>query len=513
MLELLAFQNLAPNWLVGVNKLDFCNLVEDLAVELTSNYSSGVKIIIAEREPVRFLASFIAACTAKCQVFLCNPDWGNDEWRQVLDLVQPDIIWGKGESHTPTLPHSHSPTLPLSFNSTLIMIPTGGSGGKIKFCVHTWETLMASVRGFTEYFQINQVNSVCLLPLYHVSGLMQFMRAFSTGGKLAILTFKQLVSGEIPDINPSSFFISLVPTQLQRLLEDPKLTTWLSNFNTVLLGGAPVWDELLEKARCHRIRLAPTYGMTETASQIVTLKPDDFLSNKRGCGQVLPHARVLICDDSNKLLSANQIGKINIQADSLTLGYYPEFKNQHLTLSTQHSALSTQHSALSTQHSALSTQHSALSTQHSALSTFEIDDVGYFDEQGYLNIIGRNSSKIITGGENVYPEEVEAAILATEMVNDICVVGIPDKYWGQAVTAVYVPKYSTTSTFAIKTILKYSLSKYKIPKHWVSVSVLPRNLQGKINRNELQKLTIEYQKALYLTPSPLLVGEGLGRGF
>jgi o-succinylbenzoate---CoA ligase len=99
------------------------------------------------------------------------------------------------------------------------------------------------------------------------------------------------------------------------------------------------------------------------------------------------------------------------------------------------------------------------------------------------------------------------------MVNDICVVGIPDKYWGQAVTAVYVPKYSTTSTFAIKTILKYSLSKYKIPKHWVSVSVLPRNLQGKINRNELQKLTIEYQKALYLTPSPLLVGEGLGRGF
>ncbi|BAZ15603.1 AMP-dependent synthetase and ligase [Calothrix sp. NIES-4071] len=444
----------------------FKNLVENLSAELTSNYCGPAKVIIAFRNPVKFLAGFLAACQAKCQVFLCNPDWGDNEWRQVLDLVQPDVIWGerKKAEILNTSPSSYSALvqtrLIASLHSALIMIPTGGSSGQVKFAVHTWETLIASVQGFTEYFQINQVNSVCLLPLYHVSGLMQFIRAFTTGGKLAIWNFKQLLSGEVPDIDLSNFFISLVPTQLQRFLDDPQLTIWLSKFNTVLLGGAPAWDDLLEKARYHKIRLAPTYGMTETASQIVTLKPNDFLSGKRGCGQVLPHARVLICDDNNKLLPANQIGKITIQAQSLFLGYYSE--------------------------------HDSLSTTHSSLSTFKIDDVGYFDEEGYLNIVGRDSSKIITGGENVYPEEVEAAIQATEMVNDICVVGIPDKYWGQVVTAVYVPKYPNTSTFAIQTLLKYSLSKYKIPKHWVSVAVLPRNPQGKINRNQIQRIAIEY---------------------
>ncbi|MBW4601503.1 MAG: 2-succinylbenzoate--CoA ligase [Calothrix sp. FI2-JRJ7] len=431
----------------------FKSLVENFSAELAYNCPGTSKVIIAYRDPIKFLAGFNAAVEAKCQVFLCNPDWGDNEWRQVLDLVQPDIIWGKKfDTHHSTLITQHS-TLstrtdtinPYGKTSGLcvstIMIPTGGSSGKVKFCVHTWETLVASVRGFTEYFQVSQVNSVCLLPLYHVSGLMQFIRAFTTGGKLAICNFKQLVLEEVPEIDPSGFFISLVPTQLQRFLQDSQLAIWLSKFDTVLLGGAPAWDELLEKARYHQIRLAPTYGMTETASQIVTLKPDDFLRGKRGCGKVLPHARVSICD-----------GKVNVESESLFLGYWGDNDNSN---------------------------------------NFKIDDVGYFDEQGYLYIVGRDSSKIITGGENVYPEEVEAAIRETQMVIDVCVVGIVDKYWGQAVTAVYVPKYSNTSTFAIETILKYGLSKYKIPKYWAPVSVIPRNLQGKVNRDEILRIAVE----------------------
>jgi o-succinylbenzoate---CoA ligase len=428
----------------------FRNLVNDLSLKLTSNYPSASRIIIAESDPVKFLASFLAACTAKYQVFLCNPDWGDNEWRQVLDLVQPDVIWGI-EKKIPRVVVETLHVKSLQHQDALIMIPTGGSSGKIKFTVHTWETLTASVRGFAKYFQVSQVNSVCLLPLYHVSGLMQFIRAYATGGQLAIWNYKQLISGEIPDIDPSNFFISLVPTQLQRFLDNPQLTIWLSKFDTVLLGGAPAWDDLLEKAKCHNIRLAPTYGMTETASQIATLKPDDFLDGKRGCGQVLPHARVLICDENNQELAPNQVGKIIIQAESLFLGYYG--KNDDCQ--------------------------------------FDVDDVGYFNEQGYLNIVGRNSNKIITGGENVFPEEVEAAILATDMVNDVCVIGTPDNYWGQVVTAVYVPKYPNTSIFAIETLLKYSLSKYKVPKYWVAVSMLPRNLQGKVNRGELVKIAIE----------------------
>jgi o-succinylbenzoate---CoA ligase len=461
--------NLAQDdWLIGYNSSQFNQIAQELYLELANLSACGTppKIILAEREPLKFLASFIAACAANCQIFLCNPDWGTQEWQQVFDLVQPDIIlgmgngelvlsavvrvasrrevWGMGNEHNNTqcpIPNS-------------IMIPTGGSSGEIKFAIHTWKTLISSVQGFTEYFQIKQVNSFCVLPLYHVSGLMQFMRSFTTRGKVAIQPFKAVESGQILNIKQSEFFISLVPTQLQRLLQNTELTQWLSQFNTVLLGGAPAWKELLEKARFHRIRLAPTYGMTETASQIATLKPDDFLGGKTSSGQILPHAKVTIRNQQGEILNSNQIGNITIHTQSLALGYYPKTRENQ--------------------------------------TDFQVDDLGFLDEQGHLNIVGRNSDKIITGGENIYPAEIESAIQSTQMVADICVIGIPDKHWGQALTAIYIPKKSDISALKIQTLLKDKLSKFKIPKYWIPQQNLPRNSQGKINRQQLQQIATEF---------------------
>ncbi|MEH1891852.1 MAG: 2-succinylbenzoate--CoA ligase [Nostoc sp.] len=445
--------NLAQDdWLIGYNSREFNQIAQELYFELTqlSAWRTPPKIILAEREPLRFLASFIAACAANCPVFLCNPDWGTQEWQQVFDLVQPDIIWGMAHGVW-DMENGNNTQCPMP---NCIMIPTGGSSGQIKFAIHTWETLIASVQGFTEYFQIKQVNSFCVLPLYHVSGLMQLLRSFTTEGKLAILPFKAVESGQILNIKKSEFFISLVPTQLQRLLENPELTEWLSQFNTVLLGGAPAWNELLEKARFHHIRLAPTYGMTETASQIATLKPDDFLSGKISSGQILPHAQITIHNQQGKILNSNQIGNITIHAQSLALGYYPKTRENQ--------------------------------------DTFQVDDLGFLDDQNYLNIVGRSSDKIITGGENIYPAEIESAIQATQMVADICVIGIPDKHWGQALTAIYIPKKSDTSALKIQTLLKDKLSKFKIPKYWIPQQNLPRNSQGKINRQLLQQIATEF---------------------
>jgi O-succinylbenzoic acid--CoA ligase len=315
--------------------------------------------------------------------------------------------------------------------------------------MHTWESLMASVIGFQQYFNLEQVNSFCILPLYHVSGLMQFMRSFSSGGKLAVSTLKLLENGEKYDIEPAEFFISLVPTQLQRLLQKPDLTTWLSRFQTTLLGGAPAWLELLETSRNYGIRLAPTYGMTETASQIATLKPEAFLAGNNTSGQILPHAKVIIKGENGEILGRNKTGFINIKADSLTVGYYPEF--------------------------------------FANKEEFQLDDVGYIDENGYLKIVGRNSNKIITGGENVFPNEVEAAIISTQMVEDVCVIGLPDSQWGEIVTAIYVPKIPDINIDDLKIAIEDKLSKFKYPKKWIAVENLPRNAQGKINR----KLLIE----------------------
>ena len=443
------------DWLIGYDSHQLTQLVEQLYLELTqSQRGTPPKIIIAERNPVQFLARFIAATAAGCPVFLCNPDWVKAEWQQVFDLVQPDFFWGqaaqgKQGEFDKVLPITNS-QLPIP-NS--IMSPTGGSSGQIRFAMHTWDTLMASVRGFQQHFQLQKINFLCVLPLYHVSGLMQFMRSFTTGGKLVIQSFKALETGEKSDIAPAEFFISLVPTQLQRLLQKPIITTWLSQFQAVLLGGAPAWPELLEKARDYSIPIALTYGMTETASQIATLKPEAFLNGHNSCGQVLPHAKVTINTSSSEILGTHKIGNIKIQADSLALGYYPAtFANQQY---------------------------------------FQVDDLGFLDEQGYLNVIGRSSNKIITGGENVFPTEVEAAIRSTNLVTDVCVIGLPDSQWGQVVTAIYVPWYPEVSTEAIKTALGDKLSKFKCPKHWLSVASLPRNSQGKVNYAQLQQIVIE----------------------
>ncbi|MEM9922551.1 MAG: 2-succinylbenzoate--CoA ligase [Cyanobacteria bacterium P01_D01_bin.50] len=448
----------------------FTQLVEKFYLDIIKfqqKYSDLPKIILNQRQPVYFLAGFIAACQAKSPIFLCNPDWGKQEWHEVFDLVKPDIIWGtegkvvevfsslNAYINNPKIPFTTAGCVRIMCDSPHIMIPTGGSGGKIKFAVHTWDTLTASVRGFQEYFQIYKINSFCMLPLYHVSGLMQFMRCFITGGKLIISSFKTLESGEKShlqnfNIKNLNFFISLVPTQLERLLQKSDLTEWLRKFQTVLLGGAPAWDELLQKARFNHLRLAPTYGMTETASQIATLKPEDFLRGKIGCGKVLPHAKVQIISEKKDFIQTNQVGRINIQAKSLALGYYP--------------------------------------LNNTIQTDLQIDDLACFDEQGYLNIVGRNSDKIITGGENVYPTEIETAIRATEMVADVCVIGLDDKHWGQVVTAIYVPKKSDILNLEIQALLKEKLSNYKIPKIWISVASLPRNSQGKINRQQLYEI-------------------------
>jgi O-succinylbenzoic acid--CoA ligase len=491
--------------LIGYDSRQFFQLSEQLFSELTQQANQGIppKILLAEQHPLRFLAAFLAAVAAGCPVFLCNPNWVQKEWQQVFELVQPDLIFGQEAIGNFPIPHSPLPITHYPLPNQ-IMIPTGGSSGKIRFAVHTWETLMASVRGFYQYFDQKPVNSFCVLPLYHVSGLMQFLRSFTTGGQMVILPFKALVAGEGQQIDPKSFFISLVPTQLARLITSDS-SAWLSRFQTVLLGGAPAWAQLLEQARRHRIPLAPTYGMTETASQVVTLKPEAFLAGNNSCGQVLPHAQVTIRSSTGEILGANQTGIITIQGDSLTLGYYPEvFRNSLNLLTNQptneptcqrtnlpHDTDVTDTRIDASQSSAHPCSHPCRA-QPSNPPTFQTDDLGFFDEQGYLTLVGRSSNKIITGGENVFPAEVEAAIQATQLVVDVCVTGVPDLHWGQAITAVYVPQSEMASTALLQTAVKDKLSKYKQPKYWVPVDSLPRNSQGKVNYEQLQTIVMAW---------------------
>lgn len=421
-------------WLELRNQEDWIDdraLFEETFLQCNYQFSHSHRYIyINETNPQKFLGTFLAAVVNNCHIFLLDPHWQERELQQV-------------------------PSEPLSLpDRPIIAIPTGGSSGKIRFALHTWETLTASVRGFVEYFDLldssanyrPRINSYCLLPLYHVSGLMQFLRSFLTGGYLAISSYQDLKQGKRSNVLPEDFFISLVPTQLKFLIgKDPQ---WLARFHTVLVGGAATCEELLSAARKHQIRLAPTYGMTETASQVVTLKPDDFLAGNNSVGRVLPHAKLSICNGEGEILSDRHQGVINIESDSLSLGYYGELLSSNLEP-----------------------------------RIFCTDDLGFFDEEGYLHILGRNSDKIITGGKNVFPNEVEAALLATGLVKDVCAIGKQDDLWGQAVTAIYVPVTPEVTIAQLKQALETQIARYKHPKHWIAVDSLPRNHCGKIDRS------------------------------
>ncbi|OLT63333.1 2-succinylbenzoate-CoA ligase [Moorena bouillonii PNG] len=456
--------------MIGYDSQQLHQLIEQYYQQFSQlSQEKAPKILLVEQSPLKFLAAFLAAVASHCHVFLGNPHWVKPEWQQVLNQIHPDLIIGELASiiETSLLNNQHS-TLNSQYSiinnhpSGLIMIPTGGSSGKIRFAIHTWETLMASVAGFHQYFGNKPVNSFCVLPLYHVSGLMQFMRSLTTGGRMVMLPFKALKAGEGRDIDPKEFFISLVPTQLAKLINQDA-AEWLSRFRTVLLGGAPAWESLLTQARQYRIPLAPTYGMTETASGIVTLKPDDFLSGNSGnnsCGQVLPHAKVKIRNGSGEIVEALSTGVITIEAKSLCHGYYSPSTNLAL--------------------------ESELSKFPNRVQTLQSDDLGYFDQQGYLYTVGRRSNKIISGGENVFPAEVEQVIRGTGLVSDVCVIGLPDDYWGQVVTAVFVPSSDQVSVAMVQQNVEGNLSKFKCPKDWVAVESLPRNGQGKLNYQQVK---------------------------
>ena len=408
-------------------------------------------LLLNPQSSYQFLAGFLAAIAKNCRIFLVNSQWKQQEWEQLLELVNPHgIIW---ESGLEILSDATASDEEQETEGNNIMIPTGGSSGNLRFVKHNWETLTASVTGFCRYFEQDTVNCFCMLPLYHVSGLMQFMRTFLTGGHLILYPYKTLETawrnqdletiGYLERLSLQDYFLSLVPTQLQRLLNFGA-GEWLSQFKTVLLGGAPPWQSLLDTARQYNIPIALTYGMTETASQVVTLKPNDFLAGNNSVGNVLPHAKISITGEEGEKLSTGEVGRVSIAGESLGLGYYPD--------------------------------------SHWNGEELVTDDLGYFDQASYLYIVGRNSRKIISGGENVFPDEVEAAMLSTGLATDVYVMGIADENWGEVVSAVYVPKDESVTISEIEEQLKKHLSRYKIPKQWVAVASIPRNEQGKVNR-------------------------------
>ena len=384
-------------------------------------------VIVEEREPERFMAAFGEAMAAGAAVFVADPSWGAAERTQFDELINSKLQTQNPEPGQ---------------RPGWLCLPTGGSSGRLRLARHDQDTLSAAVGGCCGHFQVKQINAVGVLPLHHVSGLMAWMRCALTGGRYLPWAWTEMESGRWPETGKGDWFLSLVPTQLQRLLDRPEAADRLRRFRAVFLGGGPAWLDLLDRAAEARLPLAAGYGMTETAAMVTALRPEEFLAGRRGCGSALPHAAVELGAD----------GVIQITAESLFRGYHPHGRKAGPWLT---------------------------------------EDLGLLDESGSLHVLGRRDAVIITGGKKVEPGEVEAALRTTGQFADVAVIGVPDAEWGEAVVACYPAGPKEPDVAAVREHITSRLAPHKRPKRYVRVAVWPRNDQGKVNRRELTALALE----------------------
>jgi o-succinylbenzoate---CoA ligase len=395
--------------------MDRLDLARLLGAPLAVAEGSNAPIAIEESDPLRFMSAFTTAVTARGPVFLCDPSWGEGERAKLRELI------------------GQAPQSPTGKERGWLCIPTGGTSGGLKFARHDEETLAAAVRGFGAHFGMRRVHALGVLPLHHVSGLMAWMRCAWTGGKYLPWDWKALERGERPALSADGpWVISLVPTQLQRLLANAAAVEWLRQFHVVFVGGGPTWPALFEAAGRAGVPVAISYGMTETAAMVTALRPHEFLTGERSCGTALPHAQVKITAE----------GLVAISGDSLFRGYFPEERWP---------------------------------------VDFVTEDLGRLDARGHLHVLGRRDATIITGGKKVQPLEVEAALRASGQFEDVAVVGLPDAEWGEVVVACYPANQPAPDVARASA----ALTSHQRPKRFVPVTDWPRNAQGKVNRAAL----------------------------
>ena len=159
----------------------------------------GNRIVIAETDPIKGLVLLFAAMAHEAAVFLCNPQWGDREWQQVHQHIQPHHYLGNAVPQV-TSPLDTPHPLLAKRSPTQIAIPTGGTSGTLKFASHTWSSLYRSAQGFQQHFTPDAtarraIHSFCCLPLFHVSGLMQVVRAIVSHGSVTLGHSKNFLAG------------------------------------------------------------------------------------------------------------------------------------------------------------------------------------------------------------------------------------------------------------------------------------------------------------------------------
>ena len=316
-----------------------------------------------------------------------------------------------------------------------VIMNTSATTGQFKSVPLRWGQIRAHVQASKEVLgKTEQDNWLMVLPLFHVSGLSILMRSLYNGTAVTILPkydeAKVLKLIESEKIN----MMSLVPTILTQL--EPKM-------RVILLGGEFIPMALIDACEKKFLPIYKTYGMTETFSQSVTFSVLDYPHKRDSVGRPLPGMQVRIDNPD-----ADGVGEIHLTGPMVMTGYIDKEPID---------------------------------------GDLNTDDIGYVDEDGFVYILNRRKDLIISGGENIYPKELEDLVYTLSAVKECAVVPVSDPKWGQ-VPALFVAFHDGESMTSdeILSFMTNSLAKYKIPKYVKILPALPRNGTGKIVRNELR---------------------------
>ena len=356
------------------------------------------------------------------------------------------------------------PLLPVASGDVALQLYTSGTTGRPKGAMlrHVGLTQkMARDMTAWQYWDASDVGLVAM-PIFHIGGTGMGLRAL-TNGATAIVAREFNAEQALDSIaNDRITKLFIVPAALQLLIRHPKARTIdTSCVKYVMYGAAPIPLDLLREAMgVFSSGFVQLYGMTETCGSIVALPPEDHTPEgspvMRSAGKAMPGTEIEIRDENGKPVPSGTIGEIAIRSVSNMAGYWGLEEATRQTLGDDGWLLS--------------------------------GDAGYLDKDGYLFIQDRVKDMIISGGENVYPAEVENAIFGHPDVAEVAVIGVPDPKWGEAVKAIVVAKPGTLpSADDIIAFARTRIAAYKAPKSVDFIDTLPRNPTGKVLRRILRE--------------------------